>query len=550
MRAFVIGGGSSLQGFDFNKLKGEKIIACNVAFFDIKPDVLVWIDADFYEKHKDEIDKLDCLKFTSVHNWRANWKEDIIGFNPVEVFQGKEGLTKGIYIGRVASSLTGVAAISIAIALGYEPIYLLGFDGDNYHYHNRYGQPSIEIDQKNHFYESFKGYPIYNCSLTSTIEYFPKVDIEEVLSGEFIPLSREEIIEKNFEKKEKEKYETAWIRGKETISGRALPLVYLMMRYPKYFSMLELGCGDGTTTKILRESGYIVAGADITLAGIKGDKEGFIEAPIWKLPFRANEFDITFSTDVLEHIPPEKVDDAIREIYRVTRKKTFHSIATFDHRVEECHFHLSVYPIDWWRNKFYSLNEKKIPTEIVDCQDVAKVISLEQLKKFLKHKTIAVVGNAKSIFLEEHPGIDKHNVVIRMNRGFPEKGNCKYIGERTDILAFHIQYREGEIEEKCKPEYLIFADGNYDNPVIFNANNVFIYPFSFEMELHEKLGAPASIGCKVIDLLINRLGSNPKDITLYGFDFMESESWSGRKLIFNPHNFKAEKEFIKSIILC
>ena len=162
-RVFIIGGGSSLKGFDFKRLENEFTIACNVAFIDIKPTILVWIDGNFYEKYKNQIDKLDCLKFANIDSWRMNFKEDIQLYKPVEEFYGKEGLEKGIYVGKVASSLTGIAAISIAVALGYEPIYLLGFDGDNLHYHDRYDKPSEEISLKNDYYKTFKDYKIFNC---------------------------------------------------------------------------------------------------------------------------------------------------------------------------------------------------------------------------------------------------------------------------------------------------------------------------------------------------------------------------------------------------
>lgn len=48
---FVIGGGPSVKGFDFSRLKGRRIIAVNNAGFDLVPwaDVLFWADARWFD---------------------------------------------------------------------------------------------------------------------------------------------------------------------------------------------------------------------------------------------------------------------------------------------------------------------------------------------------------------------------------------------------------------------------------------------------------------------------------------------------------------------
>lgn len=77
--------------------------------------------------------------------------------------------------------------ISLAISLGYSPIYLLGYDGGmvggRLHFHNEYDKEKREAAflNANISYDEFKGCEIYNCSPESKITQFPKVSIDEVL---------------------------------------------------------------------------------------------------------------------------------------------------------------------------------------------------------------------------------------------------------------------------------------------------------------------------------------------------------------------------------
>ena len=138
-------------------------------------------------------------------------------------------------------------------------------------------------------------------------------------------------------------------------------------------ALLDMGCGRGRAVRHLRERGYRCLGIDITLRGAKGvstnhplpDMVGFTEAPLWKMPFQNNQFEYTFSTDVMEHIPPEMVDAVIKEIYRVTRVEMFLCISTIDD-VNYENLHKTIQPIAWWRKQFARFNFKAVDTHIVD----------------------------------------------------------------------------------------------------------------------------------------------------------------------------------------
>lgn len=170
---------------------------------------------------------------------------------------------------------------------------------------------------------------------------------------------------------EKQKYEMIWKRMNYT-SRTSLPYFkYLIEQFKGNKRILEIGTGTGILVQMLRQAGYKATGADITLEGLRYihsiTGKWFVECPAWEMPFKDNQFDISFSCDTLEHIPPDMVEKTITEIQRVTKKKTFHCIATFK---ENLYFgqkvHLSVHPIEYWKSLF------TMDADIIDRSEILK----------------------------------------------------------------------------------------------------------------------------------------------------------------------------------
>jgi len=168
-------------------------------------------------------------------------------------------------------------------------------------------------------------------------------------------------------KLEEKKYKDAWAIGAEGQSQTAIPILNYVKNIilPKW-KVLEMGCGKGMAVNSLHNIGINVYGVDIVIEQIKEKNSYFFKAPLWDLPFKDNEFDFTFSTDVLEHLPSNLVDKSIKEIFKVTKIKTFHCIALFEDNRGGFHFHETVKSIEWWKEQFDNLNSKKISIEIID----------------------------------------------------------------------------------------------------------------------------------------------------------------------------------------
>jgi len=132
--AFVIGGGSSLKGFDFNLLKGKNTIGANDAF-RLGSDVVkicLFGDTSWFHRTKFDLENFKGRIVSVAPPLRFNvpwfyWLKRI-----------KEGLAFGDTIAWNFS--TGAAAINLAINLGATRIFLLGFDcqlnGAKSHWHS------------------------------------------------------------------------------------------------------------------------------------------------------------------------------------------------------------------------------------------------------------------------------------------------------------------------------------------------------------------------------------------------------------------------------
>lgn len=140
--AYLIGGGPSLEGFNFTLLAGRNVIGCNDAFH-LGPEIIricVFGDAGWWHRNKWQLEKyagrivtnapsIMHLKIPNVHKMRRQ----------------RDGIHNHDTLGWNYS--TGALAINLAISLGAVHIWLLGYDLCNNkaksHWHN-HGKPTRE----------------------------------------------------------------------------------------------------------------------------------------------------------------------------------------------------------------------------------------------------------------------------------------------------------------------------------------------------------------------------------------------------------------------
>ena len=167
----------------------------------------------------------------------------------------------------------------------------------------------------------------------------------------------------NLAQSERRKYEKIWQvpgYGKFSPAEEVLPLFRQMVKVPwkkgvgtyPLPSLVDIGCGTGRASKEL-EKQYHVWQMDFVDAREDDCIFTLYKKNIWGRWDLLPRWNIGFCCDVMEHIPTEKVDAALRNISNHT-DRTFFRIDfeedNFGKAIGE-KLHLTVRPFTWWRDK-------------------------------------------------------------------------------------------------------------------------------------------------------------------------------------------------------
>lgn len=127
--------------------------------------------------------------------------------------------------------------------------------------------------------------------------------------------------------------------------------------------LLDIGSGMGTLVRELLKQGADAFGVDVSsVAAAHCNRYApgrFFAGSILKLPFQDESFDTLISTDCLEHLAPEDVPLALREMSRVCRRNLFLRIATGPDR--DGHWHLTIEKRGWWEDVAFAAGFRKHP---------------------------------------------------------------------------------------------------------------------------------------------------------------------------------------------
>lgn len=142
---YIIGGGPSLDSFDFESLRGRHVLGCNATCY-MDPSLVPWTifgDASFLSKHRDVLEKYVAAGGNVVTNnskfrkrrGRPSWLKVMLKQN------------RGLGRDRLGwNANTGASAVNLALLFGANPIYLLGYDmqlrDGKANFHNAYTKPA------------------------------------------------------------------------------------------------------------------------------------------------------------------------------------------------------------------------------------------------------------------------------------------------------------------------------------------------------------------------------------------------------------------------
>lgn len=179
----IVGGGPSLNDFNFGRLEGVVIGTNHSAKFH-RADMLVAIDARFHEREKDYMDALGCLKCSYVPTTRQDFSMAVLSPDHENYLTDHDWHV-------LKANLSGYFAIAVALHLGAERVILLGYDGgykvgeENPNFHPYYydGPGMNYYSPMNIYYDFWKKENIVNVGLGSQIRAFKKVPIESNFYG-------------------------------------------------------------------------------------------------------------------------------------------------------------------------------------------------------------------------------------------------------------------------------------------------------------------------------------------------------------------------------
>jgi len=189
---YVLGGGSSLQGFDFEQLKNKFVIGCNDAYqlgSEIV-EITVFGDTSWWKHHREQLKFYNGLVVTNKTS-KGEWSQLNIMkrlSNEISDEDGKLG-----WFGN-----TGVSAFNLALLFGAHTVYLLGFDmkvcdrtGTANWHPNELSKPKAAHYNKfmkkwemaaRQAAEKFPEVEVYNANLDSQMTLFPKIPREEAVA--------------------------------------------------------------------------------------------------------------------------------------------------------------------------------------------------------------------------------------------------------------------------------------------------------------------------------------------------------------------------------
>lgn len=200
---FIIGGGKSLRDFDLTTLNGQLTIGINMVMKYMDPTIFYTMDRAFWTSiEKGEYGEDFKNKFTNydkgykvVLNTRLKYDLFPPDVFPIRLFQYHHRFSPSIKEGIGGGQNSGFGALNLAICLGANPIYLLGFDMNNdgskdHHFHTLYkgsrNKPTTVYDMfKARFEqltnEELRGRKIINLNPNSGLKKFPRAEYKESL---------------------------------------------------------------------------------------------------------------------------------------------------------------------------------------------------------------------------------------------------------------------------------------------------------------------------------------------------------------------------------
>lgn len=166
----------------------------------------------------------------------------------------------------------------------------------------------------------------------------------------------------DWNKEEKQKYDDVWLHEEYRQKCHSLTLWNTRRSlFPASFnSGLDICCGLGLLFWYWNEQGVDAWACDISRNCLhekaRKYEHHFMQTPLWCMLWE-RQFDVGVCTDVMEHIPTERVDDSLRCIADSCKSVVF-KIAQFDSTYLGYDLHLTKESLQWWQDRMLAVGGK------------------------------------------------------------------------------------------------------------------------------------------------------------------------------------------------
>jgi hypothetical protein len=170
------------------------------------------------------------------------------------------------------------------------------------------------------------------------------------------------------------------------------------------------------------------------------------------------------------------------------------------------------------------------------------------MKEWFDNKSIAIIGNAKSLFDMNYGNeIDSHDVVIRINRGIEictRHDGFKTHGNKVDVWCFNLYSSLENFDNNMKKQ----LPQTYKRiEMFYNPNNKKIdssLPKEYQLEIANQFkNKKVTTGLRTLHLISK---FNTREVNVYGFDWKKTPTfYNNRRDIedVKDHDYPKEKEY-------